>query len=116
MITEIRTDYRHHMRLLIMYDLPMISSLDISTYNKFHNFIIKRGYDMINYSVYVKTCKNLHECNKQLKHLKRHLPHYGNIRALKLTNKQYEAMEILRGEKTHYEQNLSNQKLIIIDD
>lgn len=116
MTSEVRMDYRHHMRLLIMYDLPMTSSLDIHNYSKFHNFIITKGYDMINFSVYVKTCKNLYECNKQVRKLKMILPEHGNIRAIKLTNKQYETMEILRGEKTYHEQKLNNQKVIIIDD
>lgn len=71
---------------------------------------------MINFSVYVKTCKNEFECKKQLKHLKLNCPTYGNIRALKLTNKQYEQMEIIRGEKTDYERNLNNKRLIIIDE
>lgn len=109
-------DYRHFVRILLMYDLPMSSSFDQRNYNRFHNMITRKGYDMINFSVYVKTCKNMFECNKQISLIKRTAPQYGNIRILKLTNKQYEQMMIIRGEQTYFEKTLSNNKLVIIDE
>ncbi len=107
---------REFMRILLMYDLPSISSFDHHQYSKFHRFIVKNGYDMINFSVYVKVTKSLFEANKQITYLKKNLPNQGNIRVLTLTNKQYENMLILQGEQTIKEKYVGHKNLIILDD
>ena len=47
--------YRY-MRMIIFFDLPSVTYADQKEYNKFHKFLIKNGYIMMQESVYTKTC------------------------------------------------------------
>lgn len=52
-----RSNYRQ-MRAIIIYDLPMIDEQDRKIYSLFRKRIIKLGFYMLQYSVYVKVLQN----------------------------------------------------------
>lgn len=102
------------MRLLLMFDMPTITIEDKKNYTKFRDNLIDDGFIMIQYSVYVRICKNQDDIIKHTNRVKLFAPPKGNIRLLQITEKQYEQMLMLRGKKNDDEKE-SNNSMIIID-
>ncbi len=50
--------YRN-MRLLLFYDLPNTESYETKEYNQFRKSLLRNGYTMIQFSVYMKTINTL---------------------------------------------------------
>ena len=46
------------MRLMIMFDLPMVTSEDKRNYRHFRKRLIQEGFLMMQFSVYVRVCPN----------------------------------------------------------
>ncbi len=90
--------------ILIMFDLPTTSKKDIKRYSKFRKLMLNDGFMMIQYSVYIRICKSNYSANAHIKYIKRIIPLKGEVRILKLTDKVYNSMEILKSfEKTNEE-------------
>lgn len=85
------------MRLLVFFDLPTSTKAQRKHYTQFRKFLLKDGYDMLQFSVYCRICKGQDAAERYLLHLETNLPPKGNIRAMIVTNTQYERMKILIG-------------------
>ena len=46
------------MRLILIYDLPAVEDNDKRIYNRFHTNIVKLGFYMLQYLIYVKVVTN----------------------------------------------------------
>lgn len=100
------------MRMLVFYDLPNSTKIDTKNYNKFHNFLIKNGYYMVQYSIYCKLCLNYDEVNKNNNKIELNKPPRGNIRILIITEKQYESIKILVGSKSYQEKYMTTKTVL----
>ena len=85
------------MRLLVMFDLPVTTPEERRAASKFRQFLLKDGYYMMQFSVYIRTCNGKENADAHLARLKYQLPARGSVRSLFITEKQYEAMQILCG-------------------
>lgn len=86
------------MRILLFFDLPVVSKRDRKAYTKFRRFLLNDGYVMLQYSVYYRICNGDEAVQKHMKRLRQHIPPVnGAIRTLKVTEKQFEKMDILLG-------------------
>ena len=101
------------MRLFVFFDLPTSSKKERSQATKFRNMLLKNGFMMMQYSVYVRVCKGQDVVNKYLGIVAKHLPSRGHIRAMQVTDKQYERMEILIGEESIEEKKVGVQQLLL---
>jgi CRISPR-associated protein Cas2 len=45
---------RRFMRLIVFFDLPMVTKTEKRAYVQFRRFLLNDGYDMIQWSVYVR--------------------------------------------------------------
>ncbi|WP_152080346.1 CRISPR-associated endonuclease Cas2 [Sporolactobacillus terrae] len=98
------------MRILVFFDLPVTSSAERKEYSRFRKFLLKDGYTMLQFSVYSRICNGDDGVQKHMKRLKEHLPPVsGAIRSMKITEKQFENMDILLGEPTIEEKLGSNK-------
>lgn len=88
------------MRLIVFFDLPVITKSDRHAYSVFRKYLIKQGYMMMQYSVYCKIFNNMDAIENHIKNLKKHIPKDGSIRAMSVTEKQYSKIVILLGGKT----------------
>ncbi len=104
-----------YMRLIVFFDIPIEPASSKKEYIKFRRFLLDNGYDMLQYSVYIRFCRNDTDANKHQKRLKKHAPKVGNVRVIKVTENQYENMLILIGDKTNQEKVIGSSSLIIID-
>ena len=83
-----------------MFDLPVASKKDRKEYTRFRHFLIQDGYDMLQYSVYSRIAQNHDDAKKHVERLSKHLPPKGAVRVMQVTEKQYNSMIILLGERT----------------
>ncbi len=102
------------MRLLVMFDLPMKSNKEKKEYRIFRNNLIKNGFLMMQYSVYVRVCLNQESANKYMNRIRDFLPSDGSVRGLIITEKQYEKMKLLLGNKGKNENIITDSRLLIL--
>ncbi len=91
------------MRVLVMFDLPTCTKKDRKSSAKFRKQLIKAGFMMLQFSVYIRICKGTASANHHLDRLNLILPPSGHIRALILTEKQFDNMRLLLGTKSDNE-------------
>lgn len=87
------------MRILVLFDLPMVSSADIREYQKFRKFLLKSGFFMMQESVYCKLALNATISEGVLENIRKNKPADGLVQVLTLTEKQFSKMEIIVGEQ-----------------
>lgn len=102
------------MRIIVMFDLPVITEKEKSIATKFRKFLLDDGYIMMQYSVYSRICKNNDDLSKHINRIKCHCPKKGNIRLLQITEKQYNNMIIFSGIKK-VEEEISIENLLIFE-
>lgn len=100
-------------RVLVLYDLPMIEIEDKKEYTKFRKNILKLGCYLVQFSVYTKVIKNEIYYKSFIQKLKGILPERGEVRVIKLTEKQYQDMIFLNGAKNNFEKKISNNNLVV---
>lgn len=88
------------MRILVFFDLPVVTASEKKVAAKFRRFLLKDGYHMVQWSVYSRICNGTDSIETHKARLKQNLPKKGSIRVLTLTEKQYESIEVLLGERT----------------
>ena len=86
------------MRMLVFFDIPVKTKRQRRIATGFRNFLLKDGYHMVQYSVYARVCNGIDAVDKHRSRLKTALPENGSVRLMVVTEKQYEAIEILVGE------------------
>lgn len=102
-----------YMRIIVFFDLPVATKKERKIYAQFRKFLIKDGYDMLQFSVYSRICNGEDGAKKHYCRLKDNLPKKGSIRYMKVTEKQYAAMEILVGKKTVRESKINAEQLTL---
>ena len=85
------------MWLLTMFDLPVDTKKARKAYARFRKELLRDGFTMIQYSVYVRHCPSEENAQVHLSRVERCLPDDGEVRLLSLTDKQFERMRIFWG-------------------
>lgn len=101
------------MRVLLMFDVPTKTKKEQKYASKFRNDLIKFGFFMMQFSVYMRICKGLSSAKSSINAVKRHLPPYGNVRVLIITEKQFDNMEILLG-GVNFNEKINNDKNLVL--
>ncbi|MFS1519587.1 CRISPR-associated endonuclease Cas2 [Bacillus sp. SCS-151] len=101
----------NYMRILLFFDLPVKTKKERRDYTKFRNFLLNQGFDMMQYSVYCRLCNGHESMERQLDNIKKVIPPKGSIRALPVTEKQYERMRLLLGDYTTNERHITTNQL-----
>lgn len=102
------------MRIIVMFDLPVVTDKDRKTATKFRNFLLDDGFIMMQYSVYSRICKNNDDLNKHINRLKINTPKTGNVRLLQVTENQYNNIIMFSGTKA-VEEDISIDNLLIFE-
>lgn len=101
------------MRIIVFFDLPSTTYKDQKEYNKFHKFLIKSGYIMMQESVYTKLALNNSIVNSEKEKLRKNKPNSGMVEVLVITEKQFSKIEYLVGKKSEDIED-SESRLIIL--
>lgn len=87
------------MKLLIFFDLPVETSRERKEYAKFHKFLIKNGFIMMQKSVYSKLVINNVTSTAVKQKISANVPPDGVVEMLEVTENQFSRIEYLVGNK-----------------
>ena len=87
---------------MILFDLPVKTSRERKYASDFRKFLKKDGFYMMQWSVYSRLCNGIDSVETHRRRLKQNLPPRGSVRMLVLTEKQFESMEVLLGERNKF--------------
>ena len=104
---------RKFMRLIVFFDLPVKTKAQRKVYTRFRKFLLRDGYDMVQYSVYARIMNGNDFLEKHIKRLKSNLPQEGSVRALQVTEKQYTKIKILVGSQKPQEKAVTSQQILL---
>ena len=85
------------MRILVMFDLPMVTSAERKEYTKFRKYLIKAGFLMMQESIYCKLSPNSTLADAVVENVRKNKPENGLVQVLRVTEKQYSKMEYIVG-------------------
>jgi CRISPR-associated endoribonuclease Cas2 len=86
------------MRLILFFDLPVVSDRDKRAYTHFLKALKRQGFYMLQYSVYIKLNMDQRAAESSVKQVKEILPKDGYIAVLMVTEKQFASIQYLLGE------------------
>ena len=101
------------MRIIVFFDLPVKTRAERREASRFRSFLLNDGYHMLQYSVYARVCNGMDAVEKHRERAKRNLPNDGAIRMMVITEKQYEAIDILLGKLTSADETFQCEQLTI---
>lgn len=101
------------MRILVMFDLPVITSTERKAYTKFRKYLIKSGFLMMQESIYCKLSPNAILADAVVENVRKNKPEKGLVQVLRVTEKQFAKMEYIVGER-NTEVLASDDRLIIL--
>ena len=85
------------MWILVHFDLPTETKKDRKNYTQFRKKIMADGFNMFQFSMYIRHCSSKENTEVHIKRVKSILPPKGHIGILTITDKQFGMMEIFRG-------------------
>lgn len=83
--------------IITLFDLPTVTTRDKKAYNRFRKALLKDGFVMLQYSVYARHCASDEHADTHAKRVKSALPAKGEVRILRLTDKQFGRMQVFTG-------------------
>lgn len=89
-------NYRY-MRVIVFFDLPTETAEDKKEYRDFRKFLIKKGFLMLQESVYCKLALNMTVVDSIVQAVKSSKPKAGLVQLLVITEKQFNKMEFIVG-------------------
>lgn len=85
--------------VLVMFDLPVVEKSDRKTATKFREFLLDCGFAMAQFSVYYRMVSGKESGQTLEKKVKEHLPEYGSVQIVSITDKQYENIKVFNGKQ-----------------
>jgi CRISPR-associated protein Cas2 len=85
------------MWVLVFFDLPTETKKDRKIYAKFRKDIMADGFNMFQFSIYLRHCASRENADVHIKRVKSFLPAKGHVGIMSITDKQFGMMEIFRG-------------------
>ncbi len=83
--------------LIAMFDLPTDTKQARRAYTAFRKSLLKGGFTMMQYSVYIRHCASEENAVVHAERIKRVLPNDGEVRLLTITDKQFGRMQVFWG-------------------
>ena len=83
--------------LFAMFDLPVTTKEARSEYRRFHDLLLKRGYTMLQFSVYARYFKTEDAGKAERGRLRAALPPEGQVRLISITERQFGKMDVYQG-------------------
>ena len=104
MIAERYSEYRI-MWVLVLFDLPTETKKERKAYADFRKKILKDGFNMFQFSIYMRHCASRENADVHIKRVNSFLPPTGDIGIMCITDKQFGEIEIFHSrEKKSVEQ------------
>lgn len=85
--------------ILVFFDLPTESAKNRKQYATFRKKLLKDGFTMFQFSIYLRHCASRENANVHLRRVKNFLPQKGQVGILTITDKQFSMMELFYGKE-----------------
>ncbi len=83
--------------VLVFFDLPTETKSQRKIYAKFRKDIMKDGFQMFQFSIYIRHCSSRENADVHIIRVKKILPEKGHVGIMCITDKQFGMMEIFHG-------------------
>lgn len=83
--------------LIVAFDLPVGTKKQRKAASDFRGWLHDDGYQMVQWSVYVRSCVSFARQETHLDRLKKNLPPEGSVRAIFVTRAQWEKSFVIQG-------------------
>ena len=87
------------MWVLVFFDLPTETKKERKAASSFRKNLIKDGFNMFQFSIYLRFCPSRENAKVHTKRTKSNLPKHGKVGILEITDKQFGMMELFYGTK-----------------
>lgn len=87
------------MWILVFFDLPTETAKERKIAGLFRKNILKDGFQMFQFSIYMRHCSSRENAEVHIKRVKTILPEKGHVGIMSITDKQFGMMEIFHGKK-----------------
>lgn len=85
------------MWMVVMFDLPVVEKAERKAATDFRNTLLDMGFDMSQFSVYMRFCTSSAQVETYCKRVEAALPEGGKVNILQFTDKQYERIVSFHG-------------------
>lgn len=86
--------------LYTLFDLPVVTAKQRKDASRFRTNLIKDGFTMFQYSVYIRHCASKEQAAVHIARIKTMTPAEGMVTVLQVTDKQFGQMVTIYGAKT----------------
>ena len=84
---------------MVFFDLPTETKKDRKNAGTFRKLLIKDGFTMFQFSIYMRHCTSRENAQVHIKRVKSFLPPHGHVGILCVTDKQFGMIELFYGQK-----------------
>lgn len=85
------------MWMVVMFDLPVVEKAERRAAVDFRNALLDMGFEMSQFSVYMRFCTSPAQVETYCKRVETALPTGGRVNVLQFTDRQYERIISYRG-------------------
>ena len=85
------------MWMVVMFDLPVVEKAERKAATAFRNALLDLGFEMSQFSVYMRFCMSETQLQTYCKRVEIALPTGGKVNILQFTDKQYERIVSFHG-------------------
>jgi CRISPR-associated protein Cas2 len=75
---------------VLYFDLPVVSKRQREAYTKFRAYLLDEGFEMAQFSVYMRHCSGKEAAEALTRRVEFNLPSEGKVYVLQITDKQFE--------------------------
>jgi len=87
------------MWVVVMFDLPTDTKAARRAYTQFRKKLLIDGFARMQYSVYIRHCASEENANVHVQRVEHSVPDDGEVRAICITDKQFERMRVFWGKR-----------------
>ena len=87
------------MWVLVFFDLPTETKKQRGNATKFRKYLLDDGFNMFQFSIYLRHCPSKENADVHIKRVKNKLPPEGKVGILSITDKQFGQMELFFAKK-----------------
>ena len=87
------------MWVLVFFDLPTETKVDRRAAQQFRKRLISDGFNMFQFSIYLRHCPSRENAEVHVKRVKSMLPKKGKVVILEITDKQFGGMTVFHGQE-----------------
>lgn len=93
-----RLNQYRSMWVLVLFDLPTETRKDRKTASQFRKKLLDDGFQMFQFSIYLRFCASRENADVHIKRTKFNLPKQGKVCIMQITDKQFGMIELFHGQ------------------